>query len=393
MKYTYLYFLLIVISSYGNISCNEKMIEWSQGSIDSHTLELNSDSSTWSSNVIELSSPFVLHNTMPEKLSCHILEYDLNDSLLYRSRVWMKNDCEIIPIEKRRYRFIVKGSTPQTINAEMVSKYIKLKTGTAAEKEIQLRKEKFAEALTQVFTQENSYNHPLYMAHRGYTVDAPENSIPAFIRAGQKSAWAIETDLRFTKDSIVVCIHDKTIDRTYNGTGKISDYTYNELLEMKIVVGNNLGAYTDDQLRVPTLEQFLEICRNYNSVAFIELKEDASKEVIDAVSKIGMEGRYIISSSNIDILTHFRSLSDEMIHHINMNPTSSYLNELRIMGNASTSFNLFDPSGKDKKTIGKCHSMGLRVCFRAVDTAEYAKECIDAGLDFLPSNTMEAIKE
>jgi len=191
----------------------------------------------------------------------------------------------------------------------------------------------------------------------------------------------------------VVCVHDETIDSRYNGTGKVSDYTYAELREMKIVIGNNIDAYSDEELRVPTLEQYFEICKEYNSVAFIELKDDVAKEVIDVANKTGMTGRYIASSTNIDILTHFRSLSDEVIHHINMKPASSYLNDLRLMGNASTSFDLYDPNGKDKEIIDKCHSIGLKVCFRAVDTPKYAKECIDAGLDFLPSNTITEITE
>ena len=54
----------------------------------------------------------------------------------------------------------------------------------------------------------NSIEYPLLVAHRGYIVAGPQNSIPSFIGAGKMGFWGIETDLRITKDKVVVCMHE-----------------------------------------------------------------------------------------------------------------------------------------------------------------------------------------
>ena len=70
---------------------------------------------------------------------------------------------------------------------------------------------------------------PSLVAHRGGFETPPntnENSMAAFERAADIGVWAIETDVWFTKDMVPVVMHDETLDRTTDGTGKVSDYTY-----------------------------------------------------------------------------------------------------------------------------------------------------------------------
>ncbi|MEC3878116.1 glycerophosphodiester phosphodiesterase [Parapedobacter sp. 10938] len=384
--------LLLVSCIEGAKSQSWNSIVWNKGTIDLKISDTQASGSEFNSGFLVFSQPAVIRNTISDELGLYLLEFDTSGNLIKHSQAWLRSDMVITDVKNRKFRLLAKGLTANAINSDRVSKHIMLSTGSEAQTLIKQKEDAHEKAASSVFATTNTYQNPLYMAHRGYSVDAPENSIPAFIHAGQKNAWAIETDLRFTKDSVVVCIHDATLDSRYNGTGKVSDYTYQELLEMKIAVGNNLNSYADDELRIPTLEEYLNICKAYGAIAFIELKEDASDEIVAAAKKLGMEGRYIVSSSKIEFLIHFRSLSNEVVHHINMKPTSSFLNALVLMGNASTGFNRYDPSGADKELIEKCHFLGLRVCFRGVDTAEYAKKCIDGGLDFLPSNTMPELK-
>lgn len=96
-------------------------------------------------------------------------------------------------------------------------------------------------------------------SHMGYHENAPANSKPAFIQAGQLGYWAIETDVYTTKDGILVCCHDQTIDSMYNGSGRISNMTYQELLQYKIDAGNDVDKYTDEELRIPTFSEYLSI--------------------------------------------------------------------------------------------------------------------------------------
>jgi glycerophosphoryl diester phosphodiesterase len=93
-------------------------------------------------------------------------------------------------------------------------------------------------------------------AHRGGMDTHPENTFPAFEEAIYLGAQMIEFDIQLTRDSVAVIMHDDTVDRTTNGTGKVSDLT---LLEIrKLDAGVKKGAEFTGT-RVPTFEEVLSI--------------------------------------------------------------------------------------------------------------------------------------
>ena len=69
-------------------------------------------------------------------------------------------------------------------------------------------------------------------AHRGWCAAYPENTMLAFKKAIEVGVDQIETDVRITADGELVCIHDATVDRTTNGTGKVCEKTLAELREL-----------------------------------------------------------------------------------------------------------------------------------------------------------------
>lgn len=97
----------------------------------------------------------------------------------------------------------------------------------------------------------------MVVAHRGNWREAPENSIWAIKKALEYGANMAEIDLAMTKDSILILMHDKTIDRTTTGKGKPSDYTLAEIKEFYL----RDGAGHPTQMKVPTLEEVLEISK------------------------------------------------------------------------------------------------------------------------------------
>lgn len=91
--------------------------------------------------------------------------------------------------------------------------------------------------------------------HRGTTeLGLPENSIASMQKVLEHTPAFFEIDPRMTKDSVVILMHDATLDRTTNGTGKVSDYTWAELqqLRLKDRHGNLTGH------RIPTLAETIE---------------------------------------------------------------------------------------------------------------------------------------
>ena len=95
----------------------------------------------------------------------------------------------------------------------------------------------------------------MVVAHRGDWREAPENSVWAVRKAIEKGVDMVEIDLAMTKDSILIIMHDNTIDRTTTGKGKPSEFTLKEIRNFNLRDG--LGVET--QMKVPTLEEILDI--------------------------------------------------------------------------------------------------------------------------------------
>lgn len=73
---------------------------------------------------------------------------------------------------------------------------------------------------------------PAILAHRGGSAEAPENTLAAFRTAKENGAIGVEFDVDFTKDGRAVVIHDSTVDRTTDGSGPVSGFTFEEIRKL-----------------------------------------------------------------------------------------------------------------------------------------------------------------
>ena len=148
---------------------------------------------------------------------------------------------------------------------------------------------------------------PLVVAHRGASVEQPENTIEAFEAAIDLGAEAIEFDVRMTADDHAVVMHDPDVSRTTDGSGLVSEMTLEEIR----------------RLGVPTLEEALE-CLAGRAAADIEIKnlpgepdytpdrEPAVEATLDALDAVGFPGQVIISSFNPASVAHSRTLRPDV---------------------------------------------------------------------------------
>ena len=88
------------------------------------------------------------------------------------------------------------------------------------------------------------------IAHRGLSLLAPENTLPAYELAGKYGYYGAECDIHETKDGEFVLLHDDTLERMTNGSGKPEHYSLDELKELVINGGNQVKKYP--HLRLPT---------------------------------------------------------------------------------------------------------------------------------------------
>lgn len=120
-----------------------------------------------------------------------------------------------------------------------------------------------------IFKMRRSMTTPdrLYVAgHRGNSEKYPENTIEAFREAIINGADMVETDVRLTKDRVLVLMHDETVDRTTNASGKVNSFTYDEL--------KNVNAGTAEYFQpIPTFEELLKVLKHTDATLNLEFKE------------------------------------------------------------------------------------------------------------------------
>jgi glycerophosphoryl diester phosphodiesterase len=130
---------------------------------------------------------------------------------------------------------------------------------------------------------------PLISGHRGCQIkEYPENSIEGFEHTLEHTPAFFEVDPRLTKDSVIVLMHDATLDRTTNGKGKLSDYTWEEVKKLRLKdVDGNITSY-----RIPTLEEAIEWARG-KTVLNLD-KKDVPLEMTAALIRRLKAGSFVM---------------------------------------------------------------------------------------------------
>ena len=227
----------------------------------------------------------------------------------------------------------------------------------------------------------------LFIAHRGCQSLAPENTIPSFVCAARLGLQAIETDVRLSKDGVMVCSHDDSLKRMFGLKQKVSETAYAELKGLVPAKGNGLTVWPKETLRIPTFGEYLDICEKYDAVPFIETKGDVAvvKPVLDEVRRRGLARVAVLSSVQFDHIREARRCDkDIFIHHIFSKPEQ--LDELAAMGNAGLSYNYKDISTVPDGLVERVHAKGVKMCLRAGDTPEAVAKMTALGLDYIPTN-------
>jgi len=119
-------------------------------------------------------------------------------------------------------------------------------------------------------------------AHRGYSSVAPENTLPAFRAAGEAGFWGAECDISPTKDGVWILMHDDTVDRMTDGEGRVGDLTFDEIRALTIDAGSHVEDFPGT--KVPTLTEYLDVCRAYGLHPVIEIKECAPAASMDSLA-------------------------------------------------------------------------------------------------------------
>ena len=151
-------------------------------------------------------------------------------------------------------------------------------------------------------------DYVVVISHRGDWRNYPENSIPAIESIIRMGVDMMELDVKMTKDSVLVLCHDKTIDRTTNGKGKVSDMTYDSLMTFNLKRAHGVKT---DSIKMPTLREALLCCKD-RILVNVDHAYPYYKEIVELTEELGVTGQVLMKGkSSID------KVNEDMSKHEN----------------------------------------------------------------------------
>jgi len=197
---------------------------------------------------------------------------------------------------------------------------------------------------------------PLISAHRGGPMPGfPENCIETFDNATTYNPVVIEFDIAYTKDSVMVLMHDDQLDRTSTGKGPIANYTYGELKAFNLK--DNEGNET--KFKIPTLDSVLSWSKG-KVLLTIDLKKGVSyAKVIEKVRQYRVESNSIIITYTADQAKEVHQLAPELMISASVQKKAELkrLNNIGIPNNRIVAF--VGVSAPDKEFYQYLHSKGI----------------------------------
>lgn len=232
-----------------------------------------------------------------------------------------------------------------------------------------------------------SEDDPLFLtAHRGVTAFAPENSLPAFEKADDMDYYAAECDVMLTKDNKWVITHDDTMFLHFWSFKKVSESNYSEL--KKIGYKNGVNFTKHDNMYLPTLDEYLDILKDSDTKAQIEIKTETTdrlEEILHKLEERNMKENSMIISFNIEQLRFLRNLDKEielwyLTEEINKDVISDFQN---IGGNATLAIKGSEISDENiKNTLAK----GITLAAWTINDTEQLERLYNLGIRYITTD-------
>ena len=226
------------------------------------------------------------------------------------------------------------------------------------------------------------------VAHRGLSGIEVENTNSAFVAAGNRSHWGIETDIYRTADGKFVIGHDDNYKRLSGEEIFLEKETLERLRE--VVFFDKDGTKNRVDLRPATLENYLSIVKKYEKHAVLELKSNFTDEEIARIIEIIREYDYLDNltfiSFNYDNLLRVRKiLPNQSAQYLFWKITDAEIERL-VRDKIDVDVWVVELT---KEQIEACHRAGLKVNCWTVDDPKKAEELDSWGIDIITSNILE----
>lgn len=244
-------------------------------------------------------------------------------------------------------------------------------------------------------------DRPIVVAHRGFSMYAPENTIPSFMWGKWAAADMVELDFYTSKDGVLFCLHDGNLNRTTDVKEKFD------------IENTALGNLTSEQLRqldagkwkapiykgtpLPTLEEALTAIQADGGITLVEHKIGSAEQCAAVLKKLDCVNDLVVQSFNWNFLADMQKVLPEQIT-VALGPIGTRdgvkvpkeklaldkewvdsMLKLNVKGAA------WD-SRVTKEGIEYAHEKGLKVFVYTIDNMQKAQELLDMGVDAIITN-------
>ena len=243
----------------------------------------------------------------------------------------------------------------------------------------------------------------LMVAHAGLQGLEAANTAAGFIAAGNRSYWGVECDVRAAKDSVAV-LHDPTTANISPVDISVADSTMAELQSIPLYdapmfYGMEQFGLTPGcrelraDLRIPSLEEYVRICKRYGKICVLELKNPmepaAIAYVADAYRRLDyVEGVVFISfyrENLVEIRKHFPDCTVQFLTDEKREFTDEFLDGIAADG-YDLDIHIFTTT---KELVERIHGRGIKVNVWTCDWTDRAADLVEWGVDYITSNILE----
>jgi glycerophosphoryl diester phosphodiesterase len=246
-----------------------------------------------------------------------------------------------------------------------------------------------------------NFPRPAVIAHQGGDRLWPGNTLYAFRKSVEMGVDVIETDLRQSKDGVLIISHDESVDRISNGTGRILDLTYTELKELDAGYhwspdGDKTFPYRGRGITYISLE---DVFKTLPEMRFnVDMKQNdppIDEALCKLIRQYNMQSKVVAASFRHKNMTAFRKLCPEVTTAADLTETCNFvlLNFISLSRLLRLQFQVFQvpTSGSGipiitRRFIEAAHASGLRVEVWTIDDPEEMRRLLSLGVDGIMSD-------
>ena len=229
---------------------------------------------------------------------------------------------------------------------------------------------------------------PLMIAHRGCSGLEMENTASAFVAAGNRSYWGIETDVHVTADGQFIIIHDDTTARVALDDLAVEKTTFETLRSLRLLDRDGKRGRRD--LMLPSLAEYVQICKKYDKYSVLELKNPMRPTDIDRIiACVNAEGwldKTVFISFSLDNMIHVRKILPRQKAQLLIEEPREDL--LDLLDRYQLDLDM-DVRLLTEGLVRRVRQAGREINVWTVDSLEDARRLADWGVQYITSNIIE----